>query len=488
MPRSLYATLAIGLTLILLLFGGAYLGITLWMTSRHSEELQQSLHRNLARQLLGEGIVAIDGRIDEAALEDVFHDLMVINPAIEVYLLDDDGRILRYNAPAPLPLTRVRLGPIQRFLDGSQRGVIRGDDPRHVGREKIFSAARITAQEQPRGYLYVILVGDRYASVAGMLRESYVMRLGLAGLGVVLLIALLAGLALFAVLTRRVRRLAAAVEDFTERGFSGRLEPAIAGDDEIGRLGRSAELMSRRIGELLSHLERNDALRREMVAGVSHDLRTPLASLMGYLETLRLKEQTLSAAERRACLDTAIRHAERLSRLVDDLFELAKLDAQFDSPRAEPFCLAELAMDLIQKLELRANESGVRIVAEIPADLPFVRGEIGLIERALENLLDNALQHTPRSGTVTVRAVSEGSHSVGVWVDDTGRGIDADDLPRVFDAFFRAAAPRDDRDGGAGLGLAITRRILELHGRQIEVHSTPGRGTSFFFTLEATAS
>lgn len=487
MPRSLYASLALSLTILLLLSGGAYLGITLMMTRLHFEELQQDLHRNLAAQLLGEGLVTVDGTIDEAALEDVFHDLMVINPAIEVYLLDASGRIERYNAPGPLPVDRVRLAPIRRFLVGSH-GIVRGDDPRHAGREKVFSAAPIRSAGGVEGYLYVILVGDRYASVAGMLQESYVLRLGLAGLAVVLVVALVAGLALFAVLTRRLHRLAGAVEEFTANDFAGRLDPGVAGSDEIARLGESAALMARRIQELLARLEHNDALRREMVAGVSHDLRTPLASLRGYLETLQIREQKMTPDERRACVETAIRHADRLSRLVDDLFELAKLDAQFESPRAEPFCLPELVMDLVQKLELRAREAGVRLETAVPPDLPFVRGEIGLIERALENLLDNALRHTPRGGTIAVRATRMEDGAVAVSIDDTGHGIAPEELPRVFDAFFRTATPREDDPGGAGLGLAITRRILELHGRAIEVRSTPDRGSSFSFSLDAAAS
>ena len=486
MPRSLYASLALGLTVILLLFGGAYLAITLVMTRLHIEELQQNLHHNLASQLVGEGLLAVDGRIDEEALGDIFHDLMVINPAIEVYLLDMEGNIVRYNAPGPLPTKRVRIEPIERFLAGPPGRLVRGDDPRHAGEEKVFSVAPMMVGDSYWGYLYVILEGDEYNSVAAMLDGSYVLRLGLAGLAAVLAFALICGLLLFAVLTRRLRRLTSAVEAFAGAGCQGELSlPRDSHDDEIGRLTESFSRMARRISDLLAQLEKTDTLRREMVAGVSHDLRTPLASLKGYLETLMMKEESLEPAERRSHLETALRHSDRLSRLIDDLFELAKLDAQFENPRAEPFCLGDLVMDLIQKLELQARDAGVHVEAEIPQDLPFVTGEIGLIERALENLLGNALRHTPAGGRVTVRAVQQEGHTVGVLVEDTGRGIDSDLLPRVFDAFFRASPKAETDLAGAGLGLAITRRILELHGQEISVRSTPGEGSTFFFSLEA---
>jgi signal transduction histidine kinase len=228
--------------------------------------------------------------------------------------------------------------------------------------------------------------------------------------------------------------------------------------------------------------EENVYLRRELIANVSHDLRSPLASLRGYLETLRLKETTLSPAERRGCLDIALRQAEHLQTLIAELFELARLDFQGYRIEPEPVHLGELARDVAQKLGLAARNRRVTLSAEVEPGLGLVRADIGLIERTLTNLLDNALAHTPPGGRVVLSVRSQGARAV-VRVSDNGSGIAPADLPRIFERFYRAdkARPRDAK--GSGLGLAIVKRIIELHDSEIRVESEPGRGTSFWFEL-----
>jgi two-component system OmpR family sensor kinase len=221
-----------------------------------------------------------------------------------------------------------------------------------------------------------------------------------------------------------------------------------------------------------------NATRRELIASISHDLRTPLASLRGYLETLMLKEKTLSAQERRMYLETAFRQGDYMSHLIEELFELAKLEEVGTDISPEPMQLSELVQDVILKFKLLAEKSEIRLQGQIMPDAPLVYGDIALIERMLGNLLDNAIRHTSRNGTITV--------SVGVDVErarleviDTGSGIRDPDLPYIFDRFYRADKSRDPASGGAGLGLAIVRRIVDLHGGRITVSSTVGVGTKF---------
>jgi predicted ATPase/signal transduction histidine kinase len=233
--------------------------------------------------------------------------------------------------------------------------------------------------------------------------------------------------------------------------------------------------------------EENVYLRRELIANVSHDLRSPLASLRGYLDTLLLKEQTLSAAERRSYLSIASRQTERLQSLIDELFELARLDFQGYRIAAEPVQLGELVGDVVQKFQLAAQAKGVMLGAEASAELPFVHADIALIERAISNLIDNALAHTPAGGCVELVLWAERPTQVTVSVRDSGRGIAAEDLPRVFERFYRADKARRRSAGGSGLGLAIVKRIVELHGGQVQVESREGEGARFWFSLRAAA-
>jgi len=252
--------------------------------------------------------------------------------------------------------------------------------------------------------------------------------------------------------------------------------------DEIDRLGATFQAMTRRIHQQVQTLQHTDRLRRELVAHVSHDLRTPLAALHGYLETLCLKDTQLTPQDRRHYLDIAVRHSTRLGKLVAELFELAKLEAHETQVHAEAFSLAELVQDVVQKFQLMAHQKQQLLQAQLTDDLPFVWADIALIERVLDNLLQNALQYTAPGGTITVALALQGP-SIAVQVTDTGYGIPPEDLPYIFERFYRATQGHQDTAGGVGLGLAIAKRILELHGSTIAVDSTVHGGTTFTFPL-----
>jgi len=227
-------------------------------------------------------------------------------------------------------------------------------------------------------------------------------------------------------------------------------------------------------------------LRSDLVANVSHDLRMPLVAMRGYLELLASRGEQLPGEERQRYVAIALRQCEHLGRLVDELCELARLDYKAAPLAREPFALAELTSDVVRKFALAAGQQGIDLAAVAGERVPLVVADLGLIERVLDNLIDNALQHTPPGGSV--RIVLEGdAHAVRVRVRDTGSGIAAADLPHVFDRHWRGAASAR-RAGAGGLGLAIAQRILALHGGRVEVESEVARGTTFSFSLPTAAT
>ncbi len=494
-PRSLYARLSLVLLVLVGLVGAAGLAINLWTVRRYQEEAEQRLNHDLAGALLSDTTIFQDG-VRQEDLDHIFHMLMVVNPRIEVYLLDRGGRILGYSAPAGRVVRdRVSLQPIRDFLAGDRRLPLRGDDPRSRGGRKIFSVAPIPApggdaapDAEGPGYLYVVLGGEQYDSVLHRLRGSYILRTSGGVAVAALALAAALGLVLFRVLTRRLARLDSRIRGFHREGYlPGPVapggDPGVPGPpagDEIDRLEEAFERMAARIEGQMAELAQLDELRRELVANVSHDLRTPIAALQGYLETLLMKDAALSPEERRQYLEIAERHSQHLGKLVAQLFELARLDVAEARLDLETVSLAELAQDVVQKFGLAAGERGIELVAELPARLPFVRADIRLLERAFDNLIENALAHTPAGGRVVV-GLAEGDEGVVVRCEDSGAGIPPEELPRVFDRFFRGRGGR--AGGGAGLGLAITKRILELHGARLEVASAVGHGTAFSFRL-----
>jgi signal transduction histidine kinase len=378
------------------------------------------------------------------------------------------------------------LDPIRRFLQDIQQYPLLGDDPRDPNRQKVFSAASIYHEGQLEGYLYVILGGTEHESVSGMVRNSYIFRLSAAMALASLLLTLITGAFSFRWLTQRLRSLTAVMESFKQDGFRQPVEMPEwhrgAHADEIDRLGVTFEQMTRRIIEQIGQVQAADASRRDLVANVSHDLRTPLASLQGYVETLLMKEDTLSRQEKHEYLELAVKHCQRLGRLAADLFELTMLEAQESPLHSETFSLSELTHDVIQKFRLEASRKQIALQAEIPANPTFVSGEIGLIERVLENLLDNAVKYTPAKGEIRVSLVPNHEQIV-TSISDTGPGIPEEELPHIFERFYRVDGKHPRAEPGTGVGLAIVDRILRLHGSSIEVKSEAGKGTTFAFGL-----
>jgi signal transduction histidine kinase len=487
MFKTLYGKLAVVLLGLFCLIGLLYTLLTFYTTRLYFQEVNQKLNHTLAQDLASETSLIKDGRVNEKALKDLFHMLMVVNPNIEIYLLDPNGSILAFSAPpGKVKRQKVSMAPLKSFLNKTDAFPILGDDPRDLKRKKVFSAASISLENQIQGYLYVILGSEEFETAAEMLRGSYIIRLSLWAVGGGLLFALLTGLLLFFRITLRLRRLTANMETFRQSDFTKYSDflPFFEGrsGDEIHRLGSIFSQMAERIIQLIKELRQADALRRELVANITHDLRTPLTSLHGYLETLLLKEGKLPAQEQRDFLTIALKRSNQLGKLVSALFELAKLDSPDVQVRFESFSLAELVQDIMQKFQLAVEKKKIELQQNFPEHLPLTFADIGLIERVFENLIENATRYTPENGLITVSAGFE-SGRVKVRVSDTGSGIRPEDLQYLFDRSYRMGRSHADSAGGLGLGLAITKRILELHGSDIKVDSAVDVGTTFTFTL-----
>ncbi len=489
MPRTLFGKLVAVLLALLCATSIFYVALTVTTTRLHIQEVTQTLHRNLAADLVKGRRLMAQGKVDRAQLGKVFDMLMVVNPAIEVYLIDAQGKLLAYSAaPGKIKRQSVSVAPIRAFLAPGSTLPIRGDDPRDANGRKTFSAAPVHEAGQLRGYLYVVLGGEIYNSVANMFEASWIMRISAGVAAASLLLVAVIGILSFNWLTRRLRRLTSRLEAFKRRDLgeietSPRPRPSHA-MDEIDELAMTFEDMSQRIDDQIGELEQADSLRRELITNISHDLRTPLASLQGAIETLQIKDQSLSPDDKRRYLDLAHKHSQLLGRLITDLFDLATLESQDRELRFEPFSLAELVQDVAQKFRPMAAGKGLSLKLDMPLNMSRVSGDIGLIERVLTNLADNAIKYTPTGGTVELRVVREDDH-ITASVADTGPGIPAGELARVFDRSYRVEKDRGDGSEGAGLGLAIAQRILKLHGGRLKVESTPGAGTTFSFHLDA---
>lgn len=477
-PRALHVRLLLVLAMLLVPAGALLLAASLRGARRYHQEIVQRQNLRLAENLVEQNDVRANGAESIEAVSDLVKMLAMANPGVEIYLLDGSLRIVQSASGVDLSRERVRSEPLQRFrsaLAGHDAAFpILGTDPRRGG-DVVFSAAPLS---EGSGWLYVVLTDESRATLARSVQNSTTLRLLLwsAGLGLVIMLA--TGAVSFSLLTRRLRVLARAVDDFRlqDESDSALLERSAFRDDEIGRLHLGFLELAERARSQYRELETADARRRELVTNVSHDLRTPLTALRGYLEAL----EHADAKRARAYVASARRSAARLGRLVDQLFELSRLEDHSEPMRMEAFPPAELVSDVVQKFFHQAERRDVELHTEIQADVPFLEADMGLIERALSNILENALRHTPAGGSIWVRVADRDDRLI-VSVQDTGPGMSAEDAARVFERFFRVEEGRSGE--GSGLGLAIAKRVAELHGGEIGVISEVGDGARFWLSL-----
>jgi signal transduction histidine kinase len=485
MIRTLYGKLVAVLLAFTLIMAILFLVAIRYSDLARTQENNQVLYRSLAARTLAPEVEPTDGLVDAAIVARVEERIKFINPRIEAYLLDAAGEVIAAPGQPHTVGRSVSVEPLKRLManDDAQLPIL-GDDPASLQQKRVFSVAGVQLADGGDGYLYLVIRGRSGDTLAERVANSNVLKEMLMLMAGGLLMTLAAAALIVQIITRPVRRLAVFVDRFRRSGFAEQPAPARiapAGGDEIGQLAETFNDMAERMLTQMEAMKQADATRRELIANISHDLRTPLASLQGYIETLQVRQAVLTPAEKEAYLQTALRHTEQLSQLVAKLFELAKLDSEQASVFPEPFVLEDLIQDVIQEFELAIRQKGVRLETQAPAELPLVFGDIGLIERVLRNLLENALRFTEAGGTIGVAVLARpDACRVEVW--DTGAGIEPADLPRIFDRFYRGEKSRGDAATHAGLGLAIVKRIVDLHGGTIEASSRPGM-TVFSFTL-----
>ena len=478
------------------------LGVAMFFLLRHHSvqttlESTQRMNLGLAGYIVDHqapGLIDAGGRADRARMRELAMHVMMINPAVEVYLLDDQGRVIAHaleGVQGPDPVGRqVDLAPVRRLLDDNHDQTslpVTGTDPRNTDRANIFSVARVPASSGPGGYLYVVLNGNAAQTVSASFSNSGTLRT--TALGMVAAIGLAAMVLLIALqqLTRPLRRLTDELRAF--RG-TAECEEIRESGDEIEVLRSALRNMEQRIAQQFQRLEDGDRQRRELISNISHDLRTPLSSIQGYVETALLRGEQIDPETRSAHLRTALRHVDLLGKRIGDLFELSKLDAGRVEPKREVFCLAELLQDVVQNYQLAAQRRGVHLSLAAGSHMKArVVADIAMIERVLQNLIDNALRYTAQGGEVTLTVEMKGAY-MEISVTDTGCGIAQEHLPHIFERYWRVTdADETETETGtsSGLGLTIVKRMLDLHGSAVRVSSEFRHGTRFEFLLPQAA-
>jgi signal transduction histidine kinase len=487
MSNRLFLKLAVTFLVLLSAVGVCNILITFYYTNHYLDETTQRLNAKLAEHLIDEKFKQEkpffeDGSVNKPLFGDIMHDMMAVNRAIEVYLVDENGGVL-YSVvldhdSGQEPMRTIDLAPVRTFIETEGNVFVLGDNPKNASEKKIFSAAHFVDGEQG-GYIYIILEGGVFDTVSSGLFGSYFTRLTSTWLIVTLSFAVIIGLIAIWYLTRNIRAIITTMAKFKNGDTQARIADT---STDLSVIASTFNDMADTIDNNIDKLKSLDRLRQELVANVSHDLRTPLTVIQGYVETLIMKAGTLTDAEREKYYGVIYSSSERLSKLVHELFEYSKLEARQVEPVMEAFQISELVNDVVAKYSLIAEGKGITLMIEGTAELPLVYADIGMVERVLQNLIDNALKHTPRGGVVSVTTIG-GEQSVEFIIKDSGAGIAEEDLSFIFDRYQRSTPQEQRHASGTGLGLAIVKKIMEIHHSKITVKSRLNEGTAFNFWL-----
>jgi signal transduction histidine kinase len=466
-------------TFLLVILGISYIGIASHISRKYYNEVNQQLNVNIASHLAKTTHPLKNGKPDTVVTHDIIHSIMIINPVVEVYLLDTTGKIIDFVVPdKSVKAYQVNLKSVKEFIAVDGKEYIAGDNPKQPGEKCIFSAAPIYENKKFSGYVYAVLNSERQKEILKNSNNHLLYSLGATIFFATLCIAFIVGIITFFLITDSVGQIAGVVKRFKEGDHSARI-----GGKINGNLGTLTSIFNEMADEIAMNIEKitsTDKLRQELIANVSHDLRTPLANMQGYVETLIIKEQSITREEKDRYLEIIMASTKKLSNLVDQLFQYSKLEANQVQPEKEQFLLNELAFDILEKYHLIAKEKGITLQLQSPDNLPTVFADIALTERVLQNLLDNAIKFTSSHGRINIQLINR-QYGVEVSVADTGIGIALEDQTYIFERYKQLTDGSSNK--GMGIGLAIVKKILDLHHINIQVKSIPGEGTIFWFEI-----
>lgn len=474
---SFYAKLSFIFLLLILVLGMVSLFIAFSTTGHLLDEVEQLLNRDYAKSIALELQPFVENGFSKEKVMNSIHYMMVLNPMVEIYIIDGKGNILSYfaNPGDPVIQDTINIQPLIKFTKNNGLEPVLGDDPRSIKQEKPFSAAPLRMGND-NGFVYVILRGKSYDQYINIISNNYYIRSVFLTFLFALLVTLFAGFSIFFLLTRRLKKLSIGVKIFQKGDYHYRI--AIKGSDELSALAETFNEMAGSIDKNITQLHEAEKLRGDLITNISHDLRSPLTSIRGHIETILIKNTKLTEKEAREFLKISLKNISGLQKLVDELFDLAKLESKQVKAEKEPFNLAELAQDIILKLKPKSESYQVTLLLRREDGLPNLNADIGMIERTITNLLENALAHTPAEGNIEL-ALTHQEENLVITISDTGPGIDEQDLPHIFERFYFSDKKRNRGSSGTGLGLAIVKEIIELHHGTIQANNLPGSGAVF---------
>lgn len=470
---TIFHRFAIVIFTLIAFLGFVFIIITYLAVTNYHQATTQLLNKDVAQHIAEFTKALTPDGLNKSQADSVFQNAMVMNPNAEVYFLDSSGRVIYFEATEEeIKERNVPLKDVLRYLEKEGKEYIKGTDPKDPSTRKIFSAAVVHTQNKSVGYIYVVLGSEKSAGIMGLLFGSHVITLAIKGFIIVILLSLIFSLWYLKRIRKNFYQIVEVLERFESGDYTARFGAKKVHDLEIvpQAFNKMADLLSSSIDKLT----RSEQERKDFIATISHDLRTPLSIARGYVETLILKKEkgNITAEEQEEYCQLILGKILQIEKMAKQLFELSKMEAVEFVARKEPFVLSEIVQEAVNTFQVVAKEKNISLDCIQCLYHVWVEADVSMMERVVQNLVDNAVKNTPGGGWIKAGITVEGNDLV-FTIENTGPPLTDDLLQWINDL----------KDGGftnyktslkSGLGLVIVQKILHLHGASLKAHVTSG--------------
>lgn len=470
---SILRRFAIVIFSLITVLGLLFMVITYLSTTYYHEANTQLLNKEVAAHIAKFASPFENNGINKQKADSVFYNAMVISPSAEVYFLDTTGKLIAFHASeTDIADWMVPLTPLKNYIAQHGEKYIKGNDPREPGNQKIFSAAEVVKNNEILGYIYVILGSKKSENIMDVLLGGHILNLAAKALITVVLISALFIFLYLGRMRKNFRQTVVMLKRFENGDYNARFD--LNQKHELVPVTNAFNKMADLLSSTINKLTKSEQERKNFIATISHDLRTPLSVARGYTETLMLKREKgdITKAEQEQYSRLIYSKMLQIENMVKQLFELSKMDAVEFKPHKEPFVLSEIVQEAITIFQLMASEKKVSLKCSQCLYHVWINADISMMERVVQNVVDNALNSTPEGGSIRA----------GMWVEENELifKIENDgpplpgDLLKWINHFKVEDALSEERPQKLGLGLLIVQKILHLHQTSLKAYVENG--------------
>lgn len=459
-----------------------FIFITYFATTHFYQASTQLLNKDVAAHIAKFSSPFERDGINKRKADSVFQNAMVLSPSAEVYFLDTTGKVIAFHASkSDIRLWNLPTDHIKNYLASKGQAYIKGPDPRDPDNPKIFSASEVLYHSKKIGYIYVILGSNEYRNVSQMLFSSHVSNLAIEAFCIVILFSIIISFMYLRNMQKSFNRMLAVLERFEDGDFQARFK--IKEQHELAPFTEGFNRMADLLVYNINRLTQLENSRKDFIAHISHDLRTPLAIARGYAETLVIKKAagTLAAKDLDDYIQMILDKIFQVEHLVNMLFELTKIESSEFKLNNEPFVLSEIVQETVNTFQLNAEAKKITLECTQCQYHVWVNADVHMMERVIQNLLENAVKNTPVSGVIQV-GLSVDKNDLTCKIQNTGNPLSPELMDWINDT-GKNSAVHLEKPTKSGLGLTIIKKILHLHGSVLRVDIANDSAIIFSFSL-----